>query len=526
MASIITDECQHLILILLCFFAFFCFILFFTKPTHAVHLPPSPPSLPFIGHLHHLLFFLLDKPSYSLFDILPHKFLHTLSSKYGTLLHLRVPFFPFILVSSASVAYEIFTAHDVNVSSRNLPTNEGSVLFDTSGFVTAPYGEYFKFMKKLIVTKLLGPNAQVQSRSIRADELERLRGNLLDKASKKESVEVHKETRKLVGNIVARMAMGRSFTEENGDIESIQSLVAKANSSKIMTVLSVLILGQLEKLGISWFKKRTVFKNFDRLLERFLDEHKEKPNRDRCMDMMDVLLAVSEDENAEYKITRNNIKAFLVELFFGGIDTSVNSVQWTMVEIINNPVIAERLREEIDSVVGKSRLIQERDLPNLPYLQAVIKEALRLHPPVPIIPRGFNQGCTVGGYFVPEKTKLLVNVYAVMRDPNVWQNPLEFKPERFLTCLSSGQEEERKRQALKYLPFGSGRRGCPASSLAYMIVGTTIGMLVQCFDWRIKGEKVNTDECYTEFTQTLAYPLTFTPVTRISNFDLDKSLNT
>uniref|UniRef100_A0A0D3BDM9 Cytochrome P450 n=1 Tax=Brassica oleracea var. oleracea TaxID=109376 RepID=A0A0D3BDM9_BRAOL len=324
-------------------------------------------------------------------------------------------------------AYEIFTAHDVNFSSRNLPTNEGSILFDTSGFVTAPYGGYFKFMKKLIVTKLLGPNAQVQSRSIRADELERLRGILLDKGRKKESVDINKEARKLVGNIVARMTMGRSFTQENGDIESIQSLVAKANASKIKTALSVLIFGQLEKLGISWFKKRTVFKNFDRLLERFL--------------------------------------------------------------------------------------------------RALAMEALRLHPPAPIIPREFNQGCTVGGFFLPEKTKLLVNVYAVMRDPNVWENPLEFKPERFLTSSSSGQEEKRKRQALKYLLFGSGRRGCPASSLAYMIVGTTIGMMVQCFDWSIKGEKVNMDECFKEFTRAMAYPLTFTPFTRISTFDLENSLN-
>ncbi|KAF2576895.1 hypothetical protein F2Q68_00003616 [Brassica cretica] len=99
-----------------------------------------------------------------------------------------------------------------------------------------------------------------------------------------------------------------------------------------------------------------------------------------------------------------------------------------------------------------------------------------------------------------------------MRDPNVWENPLEFKPERFLTSSSSGKEEERKRQALKYFPSGSVRRGCPASSLAYMIVGTTIGMMVQCFDWSIKGEKVNMDECFKEFTRAMAYPLTFTPV--------------
>lgn len=195
----------------------------------------------------------------------------------------------------------------------------------------------------------------------------------------------------------------------------------------------------------------------------------------------------------------------------------MNLIQWTMAEIINNPFIIERLKEEIDSVVGKSRLVQETDLPNLPYLQAVIKEALRLHPPVPFIPREFQQGCKIGGFSVPGKIKLVVNLYSVMRDPNVWEDPLQFKPERFLTW----QEVERKGQALKYIPFGGGRRGCPASNLTYMIAGTTIGMMVQCFDWNIKGEKVNMDDRYKGFNQTMAHPLTLTPITRISTLDLE-----
>ncbi|CAH8390927.1 unnamed protein product [Eruca vesicaria subsp. sativa] len=144
-----------------------------------------------------------------------------------------------------------------------------------------------------------------------------------------------------------------------------------------------------------------VFIKFDQLLERFLDEHKKKPSKDQSTDMMDVLLAVSEDKNVDYEFTRNHIKEFLVELFVGGIDTTVNTIQWTMAEITNNSFIIERLREEIDSVVGQSRLIQETELPNLPYLQAVVKEALRLHPPVPLIPREFQQGCKIGGFMVP-----------------------------------------------------------------------------------------------------------------------------
>lgn len=213
------------------------------------------------------------------------------------------------------------------------------------------------------------------------------------------------------------------------------------------------------------------------------------------------------------------------ELIFGGLDTTVNAIQWTMAEIINNPIIIERLREEIDSVVGKSRLIQETDLPNLPYLQAVIKEALRLHPPAPLVLREIQQGCKIGGFFVPEKTKLIVNLYAVMRDPNFWEDPLEFKPERFLTSSRSGQEDERNEQAMKYLPFSGGRRGCPASKLSYMVLGTAIGMMVQCFEWRIQGEKVNMDDSYKGFTRTMAHSLTLTPGTRVSNLDLNTSVN-
>lgn len=324
MATIIPDSFQYyLILAQLCFLPFLCSFIFFKKRTNGVNLPPT------VGHLHYLLIFLARKPSFSLFNFPTHKFLHALSSKYGPLLHLRGLYIPVILVSSASVAYEIFTVHDVNVSSRNFPsiTNEVSDnILDTSGFFTAPYGEYFNFMKKLVVSKMLGPNGHVQWRSIRVDELERFHENMLDKARKKESVEIIKQVRELVGNIVGRMTVGKGFTEPNGEIGSIQDLVTKEPVTKMTTVLGNFIFELLAKLGIQRFKNRTVLKKIDKLLERFLLEHKEKPNRDQCLDMMDVLLAVYEDKNAEYKITRSNIKMFFLVklLFFKSKNTSIS----------------------------------------------------------------------------------------------------------------------------------------------------------------------------------------------------------
>ncbi|AEE76337.1 Cytochrome P450 705A22 [Arabidopsis thaliana] len=508
MEAVISFDFQNCFIFILIFLlTFLCFFFFFKKPKDSrvnFDLPPSPPSLPIIGHVHLLL------------STLTHKSLQKLSSRYGPLLYLRIFNVPIILVSSASVAYEIFRTQDVNISSRGVTAVDESLVFGSSSFVTAPYGDYWKFMKKLTVMKLLGPQAQEQSRDIRADDIKRFCRNLLDKARKKESVEIGKEAMNLMNNILCKMSMGRSFSEENGETEKLRGLVTESIGLMKKMFLAVLLRRQLQKLGISLFKKDImgVSNKFDVLLEKVLVEHREKPEKDQGTVMLDVLLAAYGDENAEYKITKNHIKAFFVDLFIGATDTSVQTIQWTMAEIMNNTHILERMREEIDSVVGKSRLIQETDLPNLPYLHAVIKEALRLHPPGPLLPREFQQGCKIGGFYIPEKTTLLINAYVVMRDPNVWEDPEEFKPERFLASSRSGQEDERREQALKFLPFGSGRRGCPGSNLAYMIVGSAIGMMVQCFDWRIEGEKVNMKEAVKGTILTMAHPLKLTPVTR------------
>ncbi|KAG7577956.1 Cytochrome P450 superfamily [Arabidopsis thaliana x Arabidopsis arenosa] len=506
-AMIIVDYQNCFLFFLLCLISLLCYTHFFRKPKSSrvgCDLPPSPPSLPIIGHLHHLL------------SSLAHKSLQKLSSKYGPLLHLRIFNVPIILVSSASVAYEIFKAHDVNVSSRGVAAIDESLLFGSSSFFYAPYGDYWKFMKKVLVTKLLRPHVLEQSCGVRAEELERFYGRILDKARKNEIIEIAKESAMLMSNILCRMSMGRSFSEKNDEAEIVRGLVGESYSLVKKIFLASTLRRPLEKLRIPLFKKEimSVSDRFDELLERLIVEHKDKLYEEhQGMDMMDVLLAAYGDENAEYKITRNHIKSLFVEIFVGGTDSSVQTTQWTMAEIINNPDVLQRLREEMDSVVGKTRFIQETDLPNLPYLQAVVKEGLRLHPPAPLLIRTFQERCEIKGFYIPEKTPLIINAYAVMRDPDSWEDPDEFKPERFLSCSRSGQEDE-KEQALKNLPFGGGRRGCPGVNLAYIFVGTAIGGMVQCFDWKINGDKVNMEETYGGLSLTMVHPLKCTPVLR------------
>ena len=150
-----------------------------------------------------------------------------------------------------------------------------------------------------------------------------------------------------------------------------------------------------------------------------------------------------------------------------------------MAQLINHPNIMEKAKEEIDRVVGKNRLVQESDIPNLPYLQAIVKEGLRLHPATPMIPRTSLQDCIVAGYNVPANTHLFINLWAVNRDPEHWENPLDFRPERFEDNML-----EVRGQHFHFLPFGSGRRMCPGISLGLLLVHTTLGSMIQCFDWK------------------------------------------
>uniref|UniRef100_A0A0D3CI57 Cytochrome P450 n=2 Tax=Brassica oleracea var. oleracea TaxID=109376 RepID=A0A0D3CI57_BRAOL len=334
---------------------------------------------------------------------------------------------------------------------------------------------------------------------------------------KKETVEIRREAMKFTNNSTCKMIIGRRCWEENGEGERVRGLITESIALTKKVLFATLLRKPLEKLGIPLFKKEImdISSRYNEVLESFLVEHETKLEKHhQGKDLMDVLLEAKEDENAEYKITRDHIKSLFVELFLGGTDTSKQTIQWTMARIINNPKVIERLREEMDSVVGKSRLIQETDLPNLPYLQAVVKEGLRMYPTVPLFGRRLQEGCKMGGFYVAEKTTLVINGYAIMRDPNHWDDPDEFKPERFL----GEQGDEIREQVLKYLSFGSGWRGCPGSNLAYIFLGTAIGMMIQCFDWRIKGAKVNMEETLSGMVLTMAHPLKCIPVPRICSF--------
>uniref|UniRef100_A0A6N2MGF1 Cytochrome P450 n=1 Tax=Salix viminalis TaxID=40686 RepID=A0A6N2MGF1_SALVM len=348
-------------------------------------LPPSPPTLPLIGHLH-----LLTPVAYKGF--------HALNNKYGPLLYLRFATYPAVLVSSAPVATEIFKAQDVHFASRIKSPFEDNLLFGSStSFFNAPYGDYWKFMKKICMTELLGSSQMKKLKNVRHEEAVRFLSKMLEKGEKNDVADLSAEVLTLANNATCRMIMSARCSGKDNQADQCRELVLRK-------------------------KIADVPKKYDELFESILVDHEENAKRgDTHMenkDLMDILLEVYHDKNAEMRITRKQMKTFFLDLFTGGTSTTADAILW---------------------ILG-----------SLHAFQACVKEAMRLHPPVPLFDRVCRENCKLAGHDIPKGITMIMNAYSIMRDPKIWDNPNDFIPERFLT-----ENENTKGQNLQiYVPFG------------------------------------------------------------------------
>lgn len=194
-------------------------------------------------------------------------------------------------------------------------------------------------------------------------------------------------------------------------------------------------------------------------------------------------------------------------------------MEWAIAELLRHPNILAQAQEELDSVVGKDRLVTESDLAQLPFLQAIVKENFRLHPSTPLsLPRIADESCEVNGYLIPKGSTLLVNVWAISRDPDTWPSPLEFKPERFLAGGEKPDVDVRGND-FEVIPFGAGRRICAGMSLGLRMVQLLTATLVHAFDFDLANgqlaEALNMEEAYGLTLQRLE-PLLLHPKPRLA----------
>ncbi|XP_050382483.1 cytochrome P450 93A2-like [Argentina anserina] len=467
---------EYLVLLLIWLVSFILFRTIFSKTRTHRHLPPSPRALPIIGHLH-------------LLGRIPHQALHKLSIRHGPLIHLYFGSKPCVVVSSPEMARECLKTHEMSFLNRPKMTNVDYLTYGSADFVMAPYGPYWKFMKKLCMSELLGGRILDQNLPIRQEEIERFLHVMLKKAYKGEQVDVGGELVRLTNNIISRMAFNRRCSVDDEEAHEVREVLEEMCE----------LAGRFNFSDMFWFCKnldlqgyakrlKNVRDRYDKIMGRIIEEHEEARRRKKnnsskggnAVNLLDILLDIYEDQSSEIQFTRENIKGFIMNMFGAGTDTSSVTIEWALSELINRPNVMARAREEIDSIVGTNRLVTESDIANLPYLQAIVKETLRLHPTGPMIARESTEHCTVNGYDIPANTRLFVNVWAINRDPKHWEEPLEFMPERFWKSTL-----DMRGQNFQFLPFGSGRRSCPGTSLALQVVHVTLAAVIQCFDWKV-----------------------------------------
>ncbi|XP_057969231.1 cytochrome P450 78A3-like [Malania oleifera] len=219
-------------------------------------------------------------------------------------------------------------------------------------------------------------------------------------------------------------------------------------------------------------------------VNRIIAEHRAQTGRTSC-DFVDVLLSLPGPD----KLSDHDMVAVLWEMIFRGTDTVAVLIEWVLARMVLHPEIQSKVHDELDKVVGNSRPVEESDVTSMVYLPAVVKEVLRLHPPGPLLSwaRMSITDTTVDGYHVPAGTTAMVNMWAITRDPEVWVDPLEFKPERFLTSGKNDVEFSVLGSDLRLAPFGSGRRACPGKALGLTTVNFWVAALLHEFEWAESG---------------------------------------
>ncbi|KAM0937817.1 putative oxidoreductase [Dioscorea sansibarensis] len=461
--------------------------------------PPSPPGLPLIGHLH-----LLKQPI--------HRALAHLSDLHGPILLLRFGSRRVLLVSSSSGANECFTVNDIIFANRPRLLAGKHLGYNYNLLVWISYGPHWRNLRRITTLEVLSTTRVLSSSYIRSDEVLILVKTLLRDYSGSgfHFTELRTKIFGLAYNIVMRMLANKRYY---GDADESSSEAGKefreftretftlsgtSNAADFLPVVRWLGIGGHER------RLKRLSRRKNKFFQGLVDEHRmKKESRSQGLDsspagtstVIDLLLSMQESDPEH--CDNDMIKAFIELMVVAGTDTSAATMEWTMALLLNNPQTLEKLRAEIDAYVSQGSLLQEADFPKLPYLHAVINESMRMYPAGPLLfPHESSQDCTVGGFNVPSGTMILVNAWKIQRDPELWEEPEKFKPERFLrTNTDQKSTDEAIKEGVKMMPFGMGRRRCPGEGLAMKMVPLVIGTLVQCFEWeRVGDEEVDMSE--------------------------------
>ncbi|XP_050228753.1 desmethyl-deoxy-podophyllotoxin synthase-like [Mercurialis annua] len=462
----------------------------FKTSSKLLNLPPGPRKLPIIGNLHQLI------------GVLPHHKLRDLASKYGSVMQLQFGEVPTVIISSPESAKQVLQTHDIIFAHRPFLLAADIILYKAADLAFAPYGDYYRQLRKICTLELFSSKRVQFFRLIREEEVSNFIRSI--SSSTGSPINLTKMLHSSSCTITLRAAFGNKCALDNQEefilvVQQVLKIVSGFSLADLFPSLK-----WLHAITGVQYRLTKLRQKVDHVLEKIINGHKiaratSKTNTED-EDVLHVLLNLQEQKNLALPLTTNNIKAVILDIFIGGIDTSATVIEWAMSELIRSPRVMQKAQAEVRQVFDGKGIVDETMIDELKYLKLVIKETLRLHPPAPLLlPREACEQCQISGFDIPAKTRMFVNVWALGRDPNYWYEAEKFFPERFI-----GSPIEYKGGNFEYLPFGYGRRTCPGSLFGLANVELPLAYLLYQFDWELPNAKNKEDLDMAEEFSTVA----------------------
>ncbi|KAJ3704184.1 hypothetical protein LUZ61_007889 [Rhynchospora tenuis] len=481
------------------------FLLLVRKPTNhktKINLPPGPWKLPFIGSLHHLVT-----------AGLPHHALCNLARSHGPVMLLRAGEIDIIVISSAEATQEMTKTLDAKFASRP-QMSLSNVLLYRSTDITFSDGVYWRQLRRICNTDLFCTTRVISFASIRQEEILSMLRTFCKGSPDRTPLNLSMMIAEMVNNIVCRSAFRERCTRR-GRFMEIMKQISEFSSGFSLSDL----FPSLSWMDVKWRRTlETIHREVDMILDETIKEHLKMPKEQKkgdgeMDDLADALIKAKEQVDLDVPLTLDNIKAVILDVFFGGTETSSSTIEWAMSELIRHPTVMEKAQAEVRRAMREKTHIDENALLELSYLKLVIKETLRLHPPVCLIPRLCKETCKLLGYTIPSGTRVLINAWALGRDAQYWTDAEEFKPERFEQVDVGFRGNN-----CEFVPFGAGRRMCPGLHFGMAIMETALAHILLHFDWELPDGVRGKDLDMTErFGGTIAKkePLYLVPLVRV-----------
>ncbi|KAI5055574.1 hypothetical protein GOP47_0029095 [Adiantum capillus-veneris] len=436
-----------------------------------LHLPPGPIAVPIFGNW------------LQVGDDLNHENLSEMAKKYGEVFLLRMGQRNLIVVSSPELAKEVLHTQGVEFGSRTR-----NVVFDIftgkgQDMVFTVYGDHWRKMRRIMTVPFFTNKVVQLSRTHWEEEIDSAIADIkANPDAATTGVVVRRRLQMLMYNNMFRMMFNRRFDKEDDPLflelkrlNGERSRLAQSfeyNYGDFIPILRPFLRKYLRLCQKVKDERLNLFRNFIEERKR-ITSVKPPSNDEKCA--IDHIL----DAEKNGEITYDNVLYIVENINVAAIETTLWTIEWGLAELVNNPDIQKRVRDELNSVLGHGVPLTEPDIPKLPYLNAVVKEAMRLHMAIPLLVPHMNlHQARLGGYDIPAESKILVNAWYLANNPETWEKPEVFNPDRFL-----GPEKiDASGNDFRFLPFGVGRRSCPGIILAIPIVSLVLGRLIQSLE--------------------------------------------